>query len=223
MEQIIAILKALGIEVPEDQQATLFTEMKKCFATAKELEQKKVKIATLENEKEELTTKAGETEKQLKALEGVDVKEWEEKVKTLTQTLETEREERKKQDAKLSLETMVSEFFAGKTFVNDITSNAIKAQLVDELQKDTAKGKSIADLFDSITKDEKGELKPNILIDEKTLEAEKNRSKILGRSITSAATGLKVTKEQFLKMNIEERTKLKETDPDTYDALRKMR
>lgn len=223
MEQIIAILKTLGIEVPEDQRAALFTEMKKCFATSNELEQKKTKIATLEKERDDLLFKSEETEKKLGELQGVDIKEWEDKVKDLTKTLETEREERKKQDERTSLETMVSEFFSGKTFVNDMTKDYIKGKLLDDLQKDTAKGRSIADLFDSITKDEKGDLKPNILIDEKTLEAEKNRSKILGRSITSGATGLKITKEQFLKMNIEERTKLKEADPDTYDALRKMR
>lgn len=204
MEQIITILKTLGIEVPEDQRAALFTEMKKCFATANELEQKKTKIATLEKEKGELMSKAGETEKQLKELEGVDVKEWEDKVKELTYTLEAEREERKKQDERNSLETMVSEFFSGKTFVNDMTKDYIKGKLLDDLQKDTAKGRSIADLFDSITKDEKGELKPNILIDEKTLEAEKNRSKILGRSITPG---------DMTKLSIAELMKLKNKNP----------
>ena len=204
MEQIITILKTLGIEVPEDQRAALFTEMKKCFATANELEQKKTKIATLEKEKGELMSKAGETEKQLKELEGVDVKEWEDKVKELTYTLEAEREERRKQDERTSLETMVSEFFSGKTFVNDMTKDYIKGKLLDDLQKDTAKGRSIADLFDSITKDEKGELKPNILIDEKTLEAEKNRSKILGRSITPG---------DMTKLSIAELMKLKNENP----------
>ena len=55
MEQIIAILKALGIEVPEDKKETLVAEMKKVFATTQELEQKKQKIATLETEKKALT------------------------------------------------------------------------------------------------------------------------------------------------------------------------
>ena len=47
MEQIIAILKALGIEVPEDKKEPLITEMKKVFATAHELDQKKEKISQL--------------------------------------------------------------------------------------------------------------------------------------------------------------------------------
>ena len=40
-----------------------------------------------------------------------------------------------------------------------------------------------SELFDSIVKDEKGEIKPNILIDDTTLELEKNRAKIVGSPI----------------------------------------
>ncbi len=183
MEQIIAILKAIGIEIPQDQQSTLFAEMKKVFATSNELEQKKKKIGDLEQEKKDLLEQASKTQKELEDLQGVDVKEWEKKVKELNDTLESERNDRKLKEEKETLGNMVSEFFANKHFVNDMTADYIKVKLLDELQKDTSKGKSVSELFDSIVKDEKGEIKPNILIDEQQLEAEKRRSGIIGRSI----------------------------------------
>ncbi|WP_342756741.1 hypothetical protein [Kineothrix sedimenti] len=218
---IIEKLKTLGVEITDEMKKTFDGD----FVSSAEVQKKNDKIKTLEGENETLRSAQGDMQKQLTELQQStgDVESWKTKVSELNAAIEKERKEWADKEEANRLSTTVDDFFKDKHFVNDITSNAIKTQLVAELKKDTAKGKSISDLFDSITKDEKGELKPNILIDEKTLEAEKNRSKILGRSITSAATGLKVTKEQFLKMNIEERTKLKESDPDTYDALRKMR
>ena len=76
--------------------------------------------------------------------------------------------------------------------------------MVEKLNSDDARGKSISDLFDSIVKDEKGEVKPNILVDEKTIEAERRRSAILGRSIQGDPT----------KMSVAELMKLKNQYPD---------
>ena len=50
---------------------------------------------------------------------------------------------------------------SGKKFVNDITRDALAAKLSEQLGSEDAKGKSIDDLFASLTKDQK-----NILVDE---------------------------------------------------------
>ena len=67
--------------------------------------------------------------------------------------------------------------------MNSITADAIKAKLVDSLNSDEARGKSIADLFDAIVKDEEGNYKPDILIDDKTFKAQQKRSQIVGNVI----------------------------------------
>ena len=67
--------------------------------------------------------------------------------------------------------------------MNEITAEAIKAQLVTKLNSDEARGKSISDLFDAIVKDDKGNYKPDIVIDDKTWKAQQNRSHILGNNI----------------------------------------
>ena len=134
-----------------------------------------------------------------------DVKEWQDKVDELNRTLEKERSERAAKEEADRLNGLVTDFFQDKHFVNDITGNAIKAQLVEKLSSDEARGKSISDLFDAIVKDEKGEYKPNILIDEKTIEAQKRRSNIVGRTIGSQGGE---------KMSIAELMKLKNQNPD---------
>ena len=185
MEQIIAILKALGLEVPEDKKETLIAEMKKVFVTTHELDQKKEKIATLEADKATLTEAQTKLQEQLKDLQASagDLETYKSKVTELTTTLESERTAVAKKNAEEQLSATVNEFFADKHFVNDITKNAIRSELVAKLQTDAARGHGVSELFDTIVKDEKGEIKPNILIDDTTLELEKNRAKIVGSPI----------------------------------------
>ena len=69
-------------------------------------------------------------------------------------------------------------------FVDAITADAIKTQLVDRLNSDEARGKSISDLFDAIVKDDKGNYKPDILIDDKTFQAfSRISNQIVGNNI----------------------------------------
>lgn len=185
MEQIIAILKALGIEVPEDKKEPLITEMKKVFATAHELDQKKEKISNLESEKTRLTEAQGELQKKLSELQAStgDLETYKSKVTELTTALEAEKAAAIARETQEQLSTTVNNFFADKHFVNDITKDAIRSQLVEKLQSESARGHGVSELFDSIVKDEKGEIKPNILIDDTTLELEKNRARIVGSPI----------------------------------------
>lgn len=196
---IIDKLKTLGVEITEDIEKSLSGEWVSKFEMDK-------KVAKLEDEKKDLAGQIEGYEKELKDLKDSvgDADALNQKITELTATLEKERTERKEKDEKARLEGIVTEFFADKHFVNDITADSIKAQLVERLNSDDARGKSISDLFDSIVKDEKGEGKPNILVDEKTIEAERRRSAILGRSIQGDPT----------KMSVAELMKLKNQYPD---------
>lgn len=196
---IIDKLKTLGVEITEDIEKSLSGEWVSKFEMEK-------KVAKLEDEKKELAGQIEGYEKELKNLKDSagDADALNQKITELTATLEKERTERKEKDEKARLEGIVTEFFADKHFVNDITADSVKAQLVEKLNSDDARGKSISDLFDSIVKDEKGEVKPNILVDEKTIEAERRRSAILGRSIQGDPT----------KMSVAELMKLKNQYPD---------
>lgn len=71
------------------------------------------------------------------------------------------KENAEKEINNLKLSATVKDFTGSKKFVNDITRDAINAQLLAAMQSEDAKGKSIDDLFKGIV-----EGKENVLVDE---------------------------------------------------------
>ena len=178
---IIDKLKTLGVEITPEIEKAFPVE----FVSDLEVQKKNDKIATLEAEKKELETKQETLEKELQTMRDAapDADALNQKITELTTTLQEERRERAEKDERARLDGLVTEFFTDKHFVNTITADAIKAQLVEKLNSDEARGKSISDLFDAIVKDDKGNYKPDILIDDKTFKAQQNRSQIVGNPI----------------------------------------
>ncbi len=200
---IIDKLKTLGVEVTPEIEKAFPGE----FVSDMEVQKKNGKITTLENEKKDLETKQENLEKELQTLKDAapDADALNQKIADLTATLENERKERKEKDEVARLDSLVTDFFADKHFVNAITADAIKAQLVDKLNSNEARGKSVSDLFDAIVKDEKGNYKPDILIDDKTFKAQQNRSQIVGNNINQP---------DGAKLSMAELMKLKNQNPD---------
>lgn len=200
---IIDKLKTLGVEITPEIEKAFSGE----FVSDLEVQKKNDKIATLEAEKKELETKQETLEKELQTMRDAapDADALNQKITELTTTLEAERKERAEKDERARLDGLVTEFFTDKHFVNTITTDAIKAQLVEKLNSDEARGKSISDLFDAIVKDDKGNYKPDILIDDKTFKAQQNRSQIVGNPINQP---------DGAKLSMAELMKLKNQNPD---------
>lgn len=178
---IIDKLKSFGVEVTGEMEKVFSGE----WTSDLEIEKKTKKITELETQNQDLVKKQENLEKDLQTLKDFapDADAMNQKIADLTATLEKERNERKRKDEEERLAGLVTEFFQDKHFVNEITAEAIKAQLVTKLNSDEARGKSISDLFDAIVKDDKGNYKPDIVIDDKTWKAQQNRSHILGNNI----------------------------------------
>lgn len=200
---IIDKLKSLGVEITDEMEKALSGDWVSKF----EMDKKLAKMQTLEDENKDLKEKRDTLEKELQALKdsAPDADALNQKIAELTTTLENERKERAEKDEKTRLDGLVTDFFADKHFVNAITADAIKAQLVDKLNSDEARGKSISDLFDAIVKDDKGNYKPDILIDDKTFHAQQNRSQIVGNPIHQP---------DGAKLSMAELMKLKNQNPD---------
>lgn len=178
---IIDKLKSFGVEVTGEMEKVFSGE----WVSDLEIKKKTEKITELESKNKELVSKQENLEKDLQTLKDStpDADAMNQKIADLTATLEKERNERKQKDEETRLAGLVTDFFQDKHFVNEITAEAIKAQLVTKLNSDEARGKSISDLFDAIVKDDKGNYKPDIIIDDKTWKAQQNRSHILGNNI----------------------------------------
>lgn len=194
---IIDKLKSLGVEITPEIEKAFPGE----FVSDLEVQKKNEKITSLENEKKDLETKQENLEKELQTLKDAapDADALNQKIADLTATLENERKERKEKDEITRLDGLVTDFFADKHFVNAITADAIKKQLVETLNSDEARGKSISDLFDAIVKDEKGNYKPDIIIDDKTFKAQQNRSQIVGNNI-GQPDGAKLSMAELMKL-----------------------
>ncbi len=197
---IIDKLKALGVETTEEIEKAFPGE----FVSKYEMDKKLSKMQTLEQEKADLEKRQEELEKELQALKDSkpDADAMQNKIEELTATLEKERNERKEKDEETRLAGLVEDFFKDKHFVNEITAEAIKTQLVGKLSSDEARGKSINDLFDAIVKDDEGNYKPDIVIDEKTWKAQQNRSQILGNNINHP-DGVSLSMAEIMKLKNE--------------------
>ena len=190
-------LKTLGVEITDEIEKALAGD----WVSESEVNKKLAKMQALEDENKELTEKQESLEKELQSMRDAapDADALNQKIAELTATLENERKERADKDERARLDGLVTEFFADKHFVNAITADAIKTQLVDRLNSDEARGKSISDLFDAIVKDDKGNYKPDILIDDKTFQAQQNRSQIVGNNINQP-DGTRLSMAELMKL-----------------------
>lgn len=126
---------------------------------SKTVEKEQQKTATALQSVKELE---GQLEKANKTLEGFkDYEETKAAVETYKKEAETAKTEAAAKIAALERSGQVKDFLSGKRFVNDITREALAAKLTEQLGSEEAKGKSLDDLFNALTKD-----KTNILVDE---------------------------------------------------------
>ena len=169
MKNIYEILKGIGIEVPEEQKENFDKEWKENYRTKVEYD----KAIEKRNEyKESLENVQGE----LEGFKDIDVNELKNQVSTLTTQLQEEKAARVKDAARVELEKNVDSFLSEKKFVNPITQDAIRKNLMEELDKDSAKGKSIADIFTGLITDADGKQMENILVDEQQQQMEQNKA-----------------------------------------------
>lgn len=213
MKTIYEILKAIGIEVPEDKKADFDKAWKENYRTKVEFDNAAKKR---DEYKESLETVQGK----LKDFEGVDLEDLRGQIQTLTTNLQNERDARKNDEARFNLERTIESFMGEKKFVNSLTAENIRGKLLDELEKDSAKGKSIDDIFTALISDKDGNQLPNILVDDDQDKANQNKAKFTTKFNKQGGDG-SLTKEDFKKMTLDERTKLKREDPELYETLRK--
>lgn len=157
MKSIYNILQeVLGVEVPEDKKASFESEWKENYRT-------KAEYDSAVKKRDEYKKSLDDVQKKLEDYKDVDVEDLKEQIKTLTQDLQAEKDERAKEAAKNEVEKSVDSFLGTKKFINEITQKSIRSSLIEELDKDSSKGKSIEDLFKTLTSDAEGKPLQNIL------------------------------------------------------------
>lgn len=159
MQNYEQILKELGIEVPEDKKDALSAKMKENYKSVADYNK-------VVEKRDEYKTSLDDVQEKLKAFDDVDVEDLKGQITTLTTELQNEKTAREKDAARFELEKTVDAFMGEKKFVNDITAGSLREKLLEALDADSAKGKSIEDIFKSLISDKDGNQIPNILVEE---------------------------------------------------------
>ena len=205
MQNYEQILAELGIEVPEDKKSDLKKKMSENYKTVADYD-KQVK------KKDDYKISLDDVQTRLAELEKEDVDGLKAKITTLTQELADEKEARAKEAKQTELRDKGKDFLSDKKFVNAITEDSIRSQMIQKLEEEN--GKNAEDVFKELTTKD-GKPIENILVDEK---------KVPDVNIPSFTTKFnsgeqKKGTQKLREMSLDDRMKLKAEDPDYYATL----
>lgn len=205
MQNYEKILEELGIEIPEDKKADLKKKMSENYKTVADYNKQVEK-------KDEYKTYLDEVQSKLADLEKEDVDGLKTKITTLTQELADEKEARAKEAKQTELRDKVKDFLSDKKFVNAITEDSIRSQMIQKLEEEN--GKNAEDVFKELTTKD-GKPIENILVDEKKVPDVKIPSFTTKFNSGEQKKGTQKLRE----MSLDDRMKLKAEDPDYYATL----
>lgn len=205
MQNYEQILAELGIEVPEDKKSDLKKKMSENYKTVADYD-KQVK------KKDEYKISLDDVQTRLAELEKEDVDGLKDKITTLTQELADEKEARAKEAKQTELRDKVKDFLSDKKFVNAITEDSIRSQMIQKLEEEN--GKNAEDVFKELTTKD-GKPIENILVDEKKVPDVKIPSFTTKFNSGEQKKGTQKLRE----MSLDDRMKLKAEDPDYYVTL----
>ena len=196
MKNIETIISEAGLEVTEEQLATINKAVAENYKTVNDYNKQVEK-------RDEYKTSLDEVQSKLDGFKDVDVDNLQEQIKNLAGELQSEKDARAEDARKVGLEKSIEAFLADKEFVNPITAKSIRTELATELDKDTAKGKSISDIFNGLISDEDGEPIANILVDEGQKRAQDNKAQFTTPVGKKPAPGTKYSASELMKLKNE--------------------
>lgn len=215
MQNYEQILQELGIEVPEDKKADLKKKMAENYRT-------KADYDKVVEKRDEAEKSLSDVQAQLDGFKDVNVDDLKGQIATLTTQLAEEKTARAKDAERVEREKTVNEFLASVDekgerlyqFVNPITEDYHRNALMEELEKDSAKGKSIEDIFTAMITDKDGKQKEGIFVN----RAEGNRAYF---TTPKNPKNNHHEPKKLSEMTLDERMKLKASDPEYYASLKK--
>lgn len=212
MQNIIEICKEFGLEIPADKQSEFTKKVAENYLTKAEHEKK---IGKLETDRDTWKEKAETAETTLKGFEGVDLEtmkrdlaDWQKKAEEAEKNAQAQIYERDFSDAlKAELESVK---FSSEAAKRDVMSQ-IKAA---ELKLKDGKILGLSDLIEQIKKTD-----ASAFVDEAQERLEQNKARFTQPA--KPGSGAKTGRQKLAAMTLDERMKLKASDPDYYESLRK--
>lgn len=214
MQKLIDTLKSFGVEIPEDKQADVKRALSEHYKNAGEVTRT---LSKVENERDSWKNRAEAAETTLRSFDGVDVEgmkqsisDWKAKAEKAEQDAKEQIYQRDFADAlKTELETI------------KFSSESAKKAIMSEIKEAglTMKNGKILGLNDLI--EQMKQYDAAAFVDETQQSANQNAAKFTSPVHGGGRTGSGLTKDDFKKMNLDDRLKLKQSDPELYAALSK--
>lgn len=204
MKNILGILSAAGITVPEDKKTEVTKQIAENYKTVAEFD--KVK-SRLEVERDNYKDSFETAQSALKEFEGVDVKELNGRVAQLTADLAKKDTEYQNKLSDMEFSAALDSAAVASRAKN---TKALKALLdVETLKASKNRSEDIKAAIEAVKKDNAYLFESGEPID--------NPSPVAPTGGSGAA---EVTKEAFAKMGYSQRLSLKKTDPEKYAQLK---
>lgn len=182
MQNIIEILKEIGVEVPEDKTEALNKKVSENYKTAAEFDKK---IGKIEQERDNYKSQLNTANETLKGFEGVDLNTINQQLKDYQEKAEKAERDAKEQLAARDFEDALKTAFESLKF----TSDAAKRAVMDEVRGKGLKldGGKILGFDDAI-----GVIKArdaSAFVDEQQAEADAKRARFTDRMNTPGNPG----------------------------------
>lgn len=201
MQSYEQIMDELGIKVPDDKKAELKSKIMENYRTVADYNKQVEK-------RDEYKTSLDDVQKKLEGFKDVDVEDLKNQITTLTTQLNDEKNARAADARKVEVEKTVNAFLSSTDdkgeklyeFLNDITENHYRDALMAELDKESAKGKSIGDIFKTMITDKDGNQKTGIFVDREQTQANQNKARFTQPTTQQKPAGHKYSMSEIMKM-----------------------
>lgn len=212
MQKLIETLKSFGIEIPADKQADVKKALSEHYKNTAEHNKA---ISKLEADRDAWKEKAESAEETLKGFEGIDPAQVQSQLAEYKKKAEDAEKDR---DAKLYERDFADALKAELEGVK-FTSEAAKKSVMADIKAAGLKLKDgkILGLNDLISQIK--EKDASAFVDEKQEQLEAGRAKPFTGQLKGAAQPS--TSEKWKAMSLDERMKLKASDPAAYERMRK--
>lgn len=212
MQKLIETLKSFGIEIPADKQADVKKALSEHYKNTAEHNKA---ISKLEADRDAWKEKAESAEETLKGFEGIDPAQVQSQLAEYKKKAEDAEKDR---DAKLYERDFADALKAELEGVK-FTSEAAKKSVMADIKAAGLKLKDgkILGLNDLIS--QMKEKDASAFVDEKQEQLETGRAKPFTGPLKGAAQP--TTSEKWKSMSLDERMKLKASDPAAYERMRK--
>lgn len=157
MQNYEQILEECGVVIPEDKKESLRKAMNQNYKTIADYNKQVNKAKTLKSEIEEAQRTLAEHQ------EAVSLKE---EVETLERQLQEVQDARTKLINEQTNKENVRKFFSGKKFINSITEDEVKKQMMEALEEDNTR--SIEEVFDKVVPPE---LRESVFVSDRAIPA----------------------------------------------------